>query len=208
MEHNKLLRERIELLADVRQHALLIGSYCLTVSTLIESGRDARSPSILANRLEKFEAKVSKIKFGEVSPVDFLDVEQPIKPASTLPQPLRLELEVNGSAVERGLAIQSAVLLAIKDISDVDKRFAAMLAETKIVLPFAQSEKQLPNEWVSERRRILLEASRREQSDDLIEISTNIRHAFRALVEDRIHQADIAFIRKQLDDLRGRAPGK
>ncbi len=185
VDSNRLLRDRLSLLSDLRQHGHLLRAYFLALAALAESdgptGIGAATEEIVTS-LGALDERIKMAKVGNREVGDFTGAVVEIAVAGFRSAALERELKAHASVIERELDLQQA----------------AMRATTEIVRPF-RGTRQLPRRWPTSRREILKAAVSVESADAAGDAAEGLKTSFVKLVEDRLGISDMQALIGDID---------
>ena len=194
VESNRLLRERLGLLSDLRLHGHLLRAYFLALAALAESDAPTEIGSAteeIVTSLGALGEGIKRAKVGGREGGDFTGAVVEIAVAGFRRAALERELKAHASIIERELDLQQAAMQAIGEQMRTDLEVVlAGLETTEIVRPF-RGTRQLPRRWPTSRREILKAAVSVESADAAADAAAGLKTSFVKLVEDRLGISDL-----------------
>jgi len=205
IDHNKLLRERIGLLRDVRRHTQLLRSYFQTLAALARSdepsGIGAASEDVVKS-LGKMSDRIKNAKVGALPVSEFIGPVVKITVAQFQRGALEKELRVRASFIERELDLQQAVLQAIAEQMRTDLEVLQTREEAlEVVDPFRAATNSLPSDWTKRRKEVLNAYVSLDAVDAGAELARNLKLSFLALVENRLDPSDFGILFKDINEI-------
>jgi len=195
IDHNKLLRERIGLLRDLRLHTQLLRSYFQALAALARSdepsGIGAASEDVV-NSLGRLGDSIKNAKVGALSVSEFIGPVVKITVGQFQRGALEKELRIRAPIIERELELQQAALQVIDEQIRTDLEVLQSRREAlEVVDPFRGSKDSLPSDWAKRRKEILSLHLSLDSIDAGAELARNLKLAFLALVENRLDLTDL-----------------
>jgi hypothetical protein len=202
VESNRLLRERLGLLSDLRLHGHLLRAYFLALAALAESDAPTEigaATEEIVTSLGALDEGIKRAKVGGREVGDFTGVVVEIALAGFRRAALERELKAHASSIERELDLQQAAMRAIGEQMRTDLEIVlAGLETTEIVRPFRDT-RQLPRRWPTSRREILKAAVSVESADAAADAAAGLKTSFVKLVEDRLGISDLQALISDID---------
>lgn len=202
VESNRLLRERLALLLDLRAHGHLLRAYFLALAALADSEAPSeigRASQEIVTSLGALDEGIKRAKVGDRAVGDFTGAVVEITVANFKRAALERELNAHASIIERELDLQQAAMRAIGEQMRTDLEIVlAGLETTEIVRPFSGT-RQLPRRWPASRREILKAALAVESADAAADAAEGLKTSFVALVEDRLGISDLQALVADID---------
>ena len=194
IEHNKLLRERLALLADLSRHAELLRTYFEALGALAEtdapSGIGSASASVV-DSLGKLNTRIASAAVGDFAVSDFAGKIVEIAVARFQRNALEKELEANAEPIERELDLQHAALTAVGEQMKTDLQQQLLQRESKeVVLPFA-ADSFLPGSWAQDRKDVLQASVAVASVSSAADAAKKLKLSFVSLVEGRFAGDDL-----------------
>ena len=205
IEHNKLLRERIWLLRDLRRHTQLLRSYFQALAALARSdepsGIGAASEDVVKS-LGKMSDRIKNAKVGALPVSEFIGPVVKITVAQFQRGALEKELRVRASFIERELDLQQAVLQAIAEQMRTDLEVLQTREEAlEVVDPFRAATNSLPSDWTKRRKEVLNAYVSLDAVDAGAELARNLKLSFLALVENRLDLSDVEILFGDINEI-------
>jgi len=206
LEHNQLLKRRIEILADLRQHARLLGAYFVSLAAMTDPGAPAGAGRAAARFVESLGVVGSRLRtarIGDLAVDDFTGTVVEISVAGFRQAQLERELRLRAPILARELDLQHAAMRAVVEAMATDLGVVLRHAEqTDVVDPFRGNAK-LPKTWAKRRREILTASIAVASADAAAVAARRLGDAFAALAENRFGAAEylavMAEIHRTLD---------
>jgi signal transduction histidine kinase len=194
LEHNDLLRQRVELMRDLQRHAALLQGYFLGLAALAESDAAdtiAAETESLAESIEVLGARIRNESVGGEPLGDLAGAAAGIAVARFQREALEHELRARAALLERELELQRVAMEAIADELRTD--LTAILGQREleeVVEPYRSSSSSLPRSWAQRRREILAATTAADSVDAAASAAAGLKRSFRALVENHYTLAD------------------
>jgi len=206
IEHNKLLRERIALLRDLRRHTQLLRSYFLALAALAKSDEPSgigTAAEDVVNSLGKMSERIKQAKAGGLGVGEFTGAVAKITVAQFQSAALEKELRVRAPTIERELALQQAALQAIAEQMRTDLEVLQTREEAlEVVDPFRATKDSLPSDWSKRRKKLLNAHVSLDSVDAGAELARNLKLSFLALVENRLDLSDVEILFGDINEIR------
>ncbi len=205
IEHNKLMRGRVELLRDLRRHAQLLRSYFLALAALAKSdepsGIGAASEDVVKS-LGKMSDRIKQAKVGDLPVSEFTGAVAKITVAQFQSAALEKELRVRAPTIERELDLQQAALQAIAEQMRTDLEVLQRREEAlEVVDPFRAAKDSLPSDWTKRRKELLNAHVSLDSVDAGAGLARNMKLSFVALVENRLDPSDFGILFKDVNEI-------
>ena len=205
IEHNKLLRERIALLRDLRRHTQLLRSYFLALAALAKSDAPSgigTAAEDVANSLGKMSERIKNAKVGALPVSEFIGPVVKITVGQFQRGALEKELRARAPTIERELELQQAAMQAIAgqmrtDLEVLQKREEAL----EVVNPFRAAKDSLPSDWTKRRKELLNAHISLDSVDAGAELARNLKLSFLALVENRFDLSDVEIMFGDINEI-------
>ena len=161
---------------------------------------DATTETIVT--LEGFIPSLKQATIGDASVNGFVTQAVPIAVANFQSSALEKELKAHATTIDNQLRLQSLLLEDIAKQLKSDQRLISNInLDQKIVLPFT-STKDLPKNWMKDRREILLSTvDTATAADQAVTLSKKMRTSFISLVEGRLEVSDLNLVADDLSNL-------
>lgn len=203
-QNDSTIRERLELLNDLKRHAKLLRRYFVALQSLALTDAQSSGLTDVTGGLVSALGKISPNIAGAT--VAGASISELVSPAATLAfaafqsKVLEAELRRNASTIDRELSLQQAVLTALSEAmrADLETQFEAADRE-KIALPYAR-DAELPADWSQRRLEAFQRHIRLSSIDAASQAAGDLRLSFVALVEDRLDETMIGAL---LADING-----
>ena len=195
IEHDDLLKERVSLLGQLREHARLLETYFIALGAVAGSSAPGdlgaateelvASMGVVSRRLR--DARVGDASIGSIS-----GSVVRITVAGFQRAALESELDARAGALERELDFQHAAMQAIAEQMRTD--LAAVLGHreaVEVIAPYRSPSATLPSSWAKRRREILTATAAAASVDAAADAAASLKRSFAALVENRYSAADL-----------------
>lgn len=194
-EFDGLMAERLEQSVAARRHGDLLGSYFLALRSLL--GPDGPkgigdAAKRLTAELGKLSPRLRKARMGDVSVSGLIEPAAAIVVASFKSAALRRELEARGATIERELALQEALVIALAGQVRADSEVVSARFRNDEVLEPYVSASRLPKTWPARRLRSLREPAGVEAARAAEQAIRSLRKAYVAAMEGRLDAARAA----------------
>ena len=205
IEHNKLLRERIGLLRDLRRHTQLLRSYFLALAALARSdepsGIGAASEDVVTS-LGKMSDRIRQAKVGNLPVSEFTGAIAKITVAQFKSAALEKELRDRAPIIERELDLQQAALQAMAEQMRTDLEVLQAREEAlDVVDPFRATKDSLPSDWTKRRKELLNTHISLDSADAGAALARNLKLSFLALVENRLDLSDVEILFGDINEI-------
>ena len=205
IEHNKLLRERIGLLRDLRRHTQLLRSYFLALAALARSdepsGIGAASEDVVTS-LGKMSDRIRQAKVGNLPVSEFTGAIAKITVAQFKSAALEKELRDRAPIIERELDLQQAALEAMAEQMRTDLEVLQAREEAlDVVDPFRATKDSLPSDWTKRRKELLNTHISLDSADAGAALARNLKLSFLALVENRLDLSDVEILFGDINEI-------
>ncbi len=206
LEHNQLLKQRLEILADLRRHAGLLGAYFVALGAMTDPDTPAEVGEAASEFIESMAAvggRLRTARVGDLAVDDFTGKVVEISVASFRHAQLERELRLRAAVLERELDLQHAAMRAVVEAMATDIGVVLRHNEqVDVVDPFRGNAK-LPKTWAKRRREILTATTAVASADAAALAALKLGEAFTALAENRFgaveYLAVMGEIRRTLD---------
>ena len=206
LEHNQLLKQRIEILADLRQHAGLLGAYFVSLGAMTDPDTPAEVGDAAAQFVESLGVvggRLRTARVGDLAVADFTGRVAEIAVANFRQAQLERELRLRAPILARELDLQHAAMRVVVEAMATDIGIVLQYQEqTDVVDPFRGNAK-LPKTWAKRRREILIASTAVASADAAALAAGKLGEAFAALAEGRFgageYLAVMGEIRRTLD---------
>jgi len=205
IENNKLLRERIALLRDLRRHTQLLRSYFLALAALAKtdapSGIGTAAEGVV-DSLGKMSECIKNAKVGALPVSDFVGPVVKITVAQFQRGALEKELRARTPTIERELDLQQAAMQAIAGQMRTDLEVLQLREEAlEVVDPFRAAKESLPSDWTKRRKELLNAHISLDSVDAGAELARNLKLSFLALVENRLDLSDVEMLSGDINEI-------
>lgn len=217
LEHNRLLKERIALLTNIRRQAKLLEDYFSALADLA-GAKDATTlgtrTSALAKELGELAPEIKAARVGGDPVADFAGPVAKLTVARFQQAALERELKARSGIIAQNLELQEAAFQAMARSMKTDLQLKLNTLETnEVVLPYSGS-KALPAKWDARRREILSSQPALEALDAAAVAAGKMKESFAALCAGKFSPADYTSILKEAEEVAALAgkiaadPGK
>ena len=194
IDQNKLLRERLSLLGDLKRHARLLRSYFEALGALAESNAPSGIGSAaegVVEQLRKLHPAIETARIGDSPISSFVGNVTRIAVAHFKVAALEKELHDRASVIERELDLQQAALSAIAKQLRTDLQSQIQQEESnEVVLPY-QSDEPLPSGWAERRTEALKAHLSLASANAAADAARELKVAFVSLSEGRFQFVDV-----------------
>jgi hypothetical protein len=205
LENNDLVRQRLDVLDDVRGHAQALRMYFATLSALADSeapGPIASSAEAAVQTIQEIGDRIGHAVFGEFPVKDFAGSTSRIVVGSFQRAALERELSERAQQVERAIDLQHAALRAISEEMKTDlETVIASREATEVVAPYASKSETLPAGWAQRRKEILTLRNLLPSVAAAADAAQNLKLAFVALVERRVEPASFEALMRDVNEI-------
>lgn len=206
LEHNDLLRSRVEILTDLRRHAELLAAYFAALGSMTDPdvpAETAVAAAQLAASIAAVGGRLQTARVGDLAVNEFTGAVVEIAVANFRQTQLERELRLRAAVLERELDLQHAAMQAVVEAMTADLGVALNHQEqVDVVDPFRGNGK-LPSNWARRRREILTASAAVASADAAAKASLALGEAFAALAEKRFGAGEYLLvmgeIRRTLD---------
>jgi hypothetical protein len=203
---NKLLKSRIELLGDIRRHALLLKSYFAALSALAQSDAPSEIGKSATGVVDSLSAISTKIKNTEIGDAAIGEISGPVVSlvmTNVKGSALVAELKARGNFIAKELDLQTKALTVIAEQMKTDLGAVLLDQEsTQVDEPFS-SNRPLPEGWTKSRQTILTSHASLASAEAAVDASKTLRVAFVSLVENRFTLGDFESLMKDISQVVG-----
>jgi hypothetical protein len=204
LANNRLLRERLLLLNQLKTHGNLLREYFEILGLLA----DSKAPAPLTASAQNVFAGLSKLapslrsaSLGGVSIESRLPAVLNLAVAPFKSRALENELKERGPAIERELALQEAALSLLSEELRKDLTILANAVETRdLVTPFA-SAPDVPSNWPARRAEILHSQVTSESATAAALAAAKLRAAFQRLASNQLDPAALSSLTAEISAL-------
>jgi hypothetical protein len=205
LENNDLVRQRLDVLNDVRAHAQALRMYFVALAALADAEAPvtiASSAETAAQTIQEIGDRIGHAAFGEFPVKDFAGSASGIVVGSLQRAALERELSERAQHVERAIDLQHAALRAIAEEMKTD--LATLIASreaTEVVAPYASKSETLPAGWAQRRKEILTVRNLLPSVDAAAAAAQNLKLTFVALVERRVEPASFEALLRDVNEI-------
>ncbi len=179
---NELLKERLELLADLRRHAFILRNYFTALGVLAESDAPSgigKATEGIVTSLGEVNSRINTATIGDQSVSDFVGDAVPIVVAQFQRAALEKELKSRAETLERELDLQQAAMEALSKSMKTDLKIVLGHQESEeIVRPYVSSANPLPNNWTKRRRELLTSTCNLASVEAAADAAKNLKLSF------------------------------
>ncbi|RMD69235.1 MAG: hypothetical protein D6819_07465 [Gammaproteobacteria bacterium] len=202
LEHNRLLKERLALLADLRRHTLLLRAYFEALAALAGSGAPAgigAASEDIIQALGETGARIQRAKVGEQPVGAFIGKAAALSVGHFRNAALEQELRARAPVLERELELQEAALEAITAQMRTDLQAALNMRATLEVFRPYRADAPLPEDWAERRKAFLTASASLASAEAARGAAGRLRQSFVALVENRFGPSDTQALLADID---------
>ncbi len=193
LDHNQLLRQRVEVLTDLRRHARLLGAYFVTLASMTDPGAPAEFGVAAAELVESLGvvgARLRTARVGDLAVDDFTGSVVEISVAHVQKAMLERELRARATVLARELDLQQAAMHVVVEGMRTDLALVLRNQEKlEVVDPYRGSAK-LPKSWAKRRREILTASTAVASAEAAGLAARRLGVSFAAVVENRFGAAE------------------
>lgn len=204
LEHNQLMRERLDLLSDLQRHARLLQNYFQALGLLAASDTSSAILTALDSTfasLGKVSPRIADAKIGGTPVSTLLGEAARITVAKLQVKALEDELKRRGQTIERELALQEAALTAISETMRTDLQAQMNQTESQaVVLPYVTAS-SLPANWAYKRRQVLTASIAVDSATAAVDAAAGMKTSFLALVEGRLQISDLSGLNNDINEI-------
>ena len=185
-DSDKLLKQRVEIFADLKRHSRLLRNYFVTLGNLADTSGDSAlgdSAKGIVDELGVLHPKLKDASIGGVAVGTLVQTAVPVVVGVFRSAALEHELKERATTIASEIDLERAVLMAISEAMEHDVK-ARMEQEdfTNIVKPFVGPD-PLPSDWNARRLASLQRSTAIEAVDAAAKAAENLRQSFVALTE-------------------------
>jgi len=193
LEHNQLIRQRVEVLADLRRHARLLGAYFVTLASMTDPdvpGEFSVTASDLVESLGVVGARLRTARVGDLAVADFTGSVVKISVAHLQAHVLQRELRARAAVLARELDLQHAAMHVVVEGMRADLAIVLRNQEKLDVVDPYRGNAKLPRNWAKRRREILTASTAIASAEAAGLAARRLGESFRAVVENRFGVAE------------------
>ena len=205
-QNDKLLATYLENLQKIDAHASLLGSYFAAISNFTD-GKTAvatsASAGALLDSINNFNPEIEKLSFGGKGVKDFVQVGTGLVIARFQVRALDEHLQKAAPAIDKALSLHEAAVDAIA--SQMKASLAASLEvreTTDVIQPYVNGP---PANWNANRESFLRAKVTIDSVDHAKTAISQLRLAFRQLVESRNATIDLPTLLREINKMVGYA---
>ncbi len=192
-QRTEALREILQTLQALRQHALLLDRYFTLLARMADPATPteiARESAIIIAALRELHPQLSDRALEGRLTEELLDQARPLVVSGFLRRGLARELRANAALIEHELEMQRAVLATLAaDLQNDLQVLADAQAYREVARPYVE-DGRLPANWQRRRREVLSSYISMAAVDNAVQAAAELQHAFRATVENRMQPED------------------
>jgi len=200
--HNRLMRERLQLLGDLQRHARLLSSYFAALAALAASDAPSSMGDVaegLADSLGKLSPEIETAKVGDLEVSSFAGQITNIVVANFKLAALDAELQARASTIEKELELQEEALNAVAEQMRTDLEIDIGQREfTEVMQPYFE-DRSLPRGWAGKRLGVLRDHLVISSLDAAAGAARSLRASFVSLVGGTLTTADLGDLISDLD---------
>ena len=203
--HDELLRERRQILQSLKVRTLLLRSYFVSIKTLAEAD-DAAGISDAArgtvDSLKKLRPAAEDLSIGGRPVRDLIGPAVNFGVGAYKSKALREEFQARGSAIERELALQKALVRVLAEQINEDVALQIKADEQRpIAEAFANANAPLPANWRAQRLAAFHRTMQIESLDSAVKAADNVHQSWIALVEGVLSGPSVALLIQDVEEL-------
>jgi hypothetical protein len=206
--HDKLLRERRQILQSLKVRTLLLRSYFVSVRTLAEAD-DAAGISDAAratvDHLKALRPAAEELSIGGRPVRELIGPVVNFGIGAYKSRALRDEFQARGSAIERELALQKALVQALSEQLAADKALQVQVDELR---PLAEAyagrgnpNAPLPANWRAQRLASFHRTIETDTLDAAAKAADTVHQSWIALVEGALSGPSVALLIQDVEEL-------
>lgn len=204
LARNKLMKERLAILGDLKRHAQLLQSYFEALGALAgsnaPSGIGGAAEGVVKS-LGALHPSIQNATVGKLAVSSFVGSVVQIAVAHFQAAALEQELKKNAQALERELDLQEAALKAVADTLRTDLQVQLNQREAQEVdVPFA-SANPLPAGWPQKRKDTLQATLTVGSAAAAADAARKLKLSFIALAEGRAQLVDVPAMVSDINDI-------
>ncbi len=205
VDHNALLRVRLELLGDIRRHGHLLRAYFVALLELSETDAPAAAAAAAGDLVASMSAisqRLATVRIGGDPIESFSGSVIGISVARFQHAALERELETRAEAIERELDFQQAAMQAIAEQMKTDLKAVLSHRElVEIIDPYRGGNVRLPKGWAKNRRELLAASASVASVEAAAEAARQLKWSYVALVENRLSAADLQALLSDVNEI-------
>jgi len=193
LEHNQLIRQRVEVLADLRRHARLLGAYFVTLASMTDpdaASEFGAAASELVESLGVVGARLRTARVGDLAVDDFTGRVVEISVAHLQKAVLERELRARSALLARELDVQQAAMHAVVQGMRADLAIVLRSQEKLEVVDPYRGNAMLPKSWAKRRREILTASMAIASAEAAALAARRLGESFAAVAENRFGVAE------------------
>jgi hypothetical protein len=202
--NNRLLKEYLKQLNDIKRHGKLLQSYFEALAAMT----DSKAPDTLASSAKGFWKAMDDLHPAIAGARIGGSAVSTLAPAVVAPavshfkvKALEKELKERSGLIAKELALQEAAVTAIARQLRPNRTAHAGLMETEQVVDPYASARQLPKDWATLREQVLTATISAESADAVTKAAGQLRESFNALVEGRLDADGIASLVSDINQM-------
>ena len=203
-EHNKILKERLCLLRDIRRHGRVLKSYFVTLANLTQSEIPEEISERTAGLIEslgEISDDIKEAKIGNLAVSEFTGPATKIVVGEFRLRTLEKELKDHAQIITDELDLQQAVLKFIAEEMKVDLEAVLLNLEYTEIIDKYSINKSLPKDWAKKRKEILTATVSIDAADAAFKAAESLKEAFVALVENKFELTHIDAIITDIEEI-------
>lgn len=202
LTNNKLVKERLLVLMQIRTHGRLLRDYFEVIGAMA----DNKAPESLSSAakgtydsLARLSPILKSATIGNSSVSDALPPVVAMVVSSLKAKTLERELEERSSLIERELALQEAALSLLSQQIAVDLSVELNVAESQQVNDPYVSASDLPKEWSAKRQDVLDAVVASKSAGAAAQAAKKLRESFAKLVANQLDNASLAALIEEIN---------
>jgi hypothetical protein len=204
MAHDKALREQLPILRDLKNHARLLRSYFIALGAIARSDAPAgisAATGKIVSELSNAGVSLSAKKVGGVAISDVIQPAIDFAVAAYQNAILRNELEERGHVIERELELQRAALALLGDQMQADGEARIEHELWNPVFTEYVGAAPLPSDWTARRVAAYQQTVDLESLHKAVAAAEKLHASWIAFAEDRLDEADLLQLLKDVEEL-------
>ncbi len=199
-----VLTERLAILRDLKRHAQLLRSYFIAVRAITQtdaaSGLTDQTGNIVT-RLGELSPAIRDASIGGTAIDDLVEPAVELAVASYQNAVLKRELEARAETIERELALQQALLSALREQMIANRDLQVQIEERNPLFEEFVTSNDLPDDW-SDRRLAAFERTISFESYDVAaKAASDLHQNWIAFAEDRLDESALLLLVQDIEML-------
>jgi hypothetical protein len=201
--NDELLEQRLQVLRDLKRHALLLRSYFTALQIITET--DAASviaveTQNLVSRLAQLRPEITAASIAGRPIGEFIQPAVALAVGAYQNAVLRRELEAHGEAIEREIALQRAALAALHEQMVADQELQLQGDRNLLFFQYVDAG-SLPSDWADRRIAALRRVVEIGSYDAAVTAASSLHQSWIAFVENRLEPARLRLLLRDVEGL-------